>query len=361
MGLKRSNSNDGYGDVFNRTVCATADKLGISLPDAERIVKEELGKEIGDKDIEEYLSMTLKSQEEKRLRALLSRNLGRVKNPEKALVLTSILFEINQIKTDEVWGQNKLEEIFISGLKGEKINFITMLCLINKFDYRGGYTAVPELDSYLDNPRLEAIPLILREILTIMDFFAFYRIDTSLTIYVADTDYTEIGQYGPINETNLLNIQIYLENLRKHLSIEKAKVVAISELTNDNLLYREVKSRVLENVEGFKDPDFEREWYQKFEDALEKISESQAKKKLFPTKEIRKKSLEITRNIWAVNAAQGAVLADLGPNTILISTERRERDTNYVIDKVSRKNFPPVLYILKATEMWNRKLTGKVD
>ena len=307
------------------------------MPDAERIVEEELEKEIDDKDIEEYLSMTLKSQEEKRLRALLSRNLGKVENPEKALVLTSILFEIDQIKTDKVWGTDKFERILLAGLNGEKVNLITMLCLINQFDYKGGYTAVVDLDEYLKNPKLEPIPLIVDELVLVIKFLRFYGINTSLTIYIADTDYIEIGQYGPVNESNVQNIRKYIENLKQYLrNVPKTDITPISEVTTSNLQYQEVKARVLKNTRNFKDPDFEREWYKKFEDALEKVSESQSKKRLFPPNDLRKKSLEITRNIWACNAGQGAIFAALGKNTILISTERRERDTNYVIDKEVR-------------------------
>lgn len=358
--LKRTNSNDNYDDVFNRTVCITADKLGISLIDAEKIVREEIKKAIKEKDIEEYLSMDLKSQEERRLKTLLSRNLEKVLTLEKALTFTSILFEIDQIKTDKVWNTSKFEKILFAGLNGEKLNLITMLCSINKFDNEGGYTAIDDLFAYLKDSKLKPIPLILKEMLTIIQFITFYGIDSSLTIYVADTDYTETGRYGNVTKENVQNIQKYIQNIKAFAASlsNKISVLAFSEVIKGNTLYNEVKQRIFKNVSSFKNVDFEREWGKKFEDAVEKIVESQQKKKLFPKKDIRQKSLEITKNIWACNAAEGAFIGTLEPNTIFVSTENRVRDQNYIIDSTGRENFPPVIYVLNETEKWYQ-ITGK--
>lgn len=73
---------------------------------------------------------------------------------------------------------------------------------------------------------------------------------------------------------------------------------------------------------------------------------------------MRSASLRIAKNIWAVNAAQGAIFSQMGANTILLSTEKRARDQNYVINSETAQDFPPVLYILSAAEKWNRKLTA---
>ncbi len=358
--LKRTNSNDSYGDLFNQAVCLAANQFGVNLPEAEIIIRNKIEEGTGDKEIDDYLSETIRSQEEKKLKNLLMRNVEKLENVDIAIVLTSIQFELDQIKTDKIWGADKFEQILISGLSGEKVNIITMLCLINQFDYNGGYTSVPDLFVYLKNPKLEPVPLIVDEMTLIPKFFDFYGIESSLTIYIADTDYTEIGEFGPVNMNNIKNIKEYIQNVKDYLKDNsKINVSPISKLTDGNPLYNNVKEKILANVKDFKDPDFTREWYQKFEDDFEKRSQSQGKRKLFSPKEIRQKTLDLTRNIWACNAAQGAVFGTLDQNTILLSTERRERDRNYTIDKDSRKNFPPIIYVLKAAENWNRKIVQK--
>ena len=359
--LKSTPSDDNYRDEFNRIVCTTADNLNVSLPKAELLVKIEIEKNITEQDIETYIFNLLSERKIKQLKSTLQKNAQKLGNIDKALTLTSIQYEIDKIKTDKVWGSDKFEKIILNGLYGENINLITMLCLINEFDYSGVYSSNPDLYSYLKNPKLEAIPLIVNEMLLLPQFLEFYGIQSNLTVYIADTDYTEIGEFGPVNAKNIKNIQDYIKNVQGYLSdFQNVAVLPISQITENNELYNSVKYDITEKVKSFKDYDFSREWYQKFEDDVERRFESQTKRKIFSKNEIRQKTLELTRSIWACNAAQGVVLGTLDPNTILISTERRERDVNYTIDNRSRENFPPVLYVLKAAENWNPKIVQKV-
>ncbi|MDP3917954.1 MAG: hypothetical protein Q8Q30_02160 [Candidatus Woesebacteria bacterium] len=358
--LKTTSSSEKYGDEFNRIVCTRADSLDISLPKAELIVKTEIENSITELNIKEYIFISLSERKVNQLKRLLQKNFQKFDDPDKALKLTSIQYEIDKIKTDNIWGSNKFEKIILNGIKGECVNLITMLCLINQFDYNGEYSSISNLDAYLDNPKLEAIPLIINEMLLLPNFLDFYGIKSNLTIYIADTDYTEIGEFGPVNNKNVRNIQDYIKNVQDYLgNIQNVAVFSVSQITNNNRLYDSVKKDITEKVKNFKDYDFAREWYQKFEDDVERRFESQTKRKIFAQDEIRQKTLELTRSIWSCNAAQGVVFGTLDPNTILISTERRERDINYTIDKRSRENFPPVLYVLKAAENWNRKLVQK--
>jgi hypothetical protein len=358
--LKQTISNDNYGDEFNKIVCTTADRLNLSLPEAESMIKKEIENDITDKDIKEYLAITLRSQKEKRLKPILAKNLEKAGDIEKALLLTSVQYEIDRIKTDKVWGADKFEKTILNGLNGEKVNLISMLCLINKYDNNGGYTAIDNLDGYLNNPQLKPIPLIISEIFRLTQFLRYYGISSSLTLYVADTDYTETGRYGNITAENVGNIQKYIQNIREFVTTlsNEVSVFAFSETVKNNPLYLEVKQRILKNVSTFKDDDFTRKWYKSFENSVEKISESQAKKKLFSPDEIRQKSLEITRKIWACNSAEGVVFGTLGENTIFVSAENRERDQNYMIDIMGQKTFPPTIYVLQETERWY-KITGK--
>ncbi len=355
-----------YGDTYNKMVCLKLDALEASgeiaeqsnkLGYADKIVRQEMLESLGNQQIKEYLQQKLEDQKKKKLTNYLKRGVELLNDPEKALNYAALMFELSQRKTDETWQAKKLEEIVAAALRGDQINFISMLCCINQFDYNGGYTLVPDLFAYQSNPKLEPVPLIIDEMVGIIELFKFYGADSRLTMYVADTDYTEIGQYGTVTEGNLNNLNQYLKNLADYLArYEGVQVAPISDLTSGSQVYQEVKSRVLENVQSFKDPDFSREWYPKFEQAFEKVYESQVKKGLFSNEEVLKKSQTIIKNIWAVNAAQGAIFGSLGSNTVLLSTERRERDQNYVIDKGSRSSFPPVLYVLNVAEIWNRKL-----
>lgn len=368
IGLKRT-QDDSYGDLFNRKVSTLLDELldqGVVIPSgtsqlayAESLVKDRLRNEITVDDVRKFLETRSIEKTKTRLKTRLDRLSTRLNSPELALKCAALLYEIDCQKTDDIWNLGRFEEVIIAGIKGEEINLLTMLCTINQFDYDGNYTLIPDLDAYKVTPKLEAVPLILDELFAIQNLLRFYGVANKLTVFVADTDYTEIGQYGPVSEQNLTNLERYIKNLRDYVSKfdSDIKVRAISEVTNNNPDYEEVKTRVLTNVTNFKDQNFERKWYSRFEQAVEKVSESQTKKKLFPQSEIRRRSLEITRNIWATNAGQGTVFSSFNEKTILLSTERRERDTNYVIDEKSTKNFPPVIYVLKTADVWNKKLT----
>lgn len=360
--LKTTPTSDEYKDEYNKETCKLADKLDIRLPEAKIILDQQLSSDISEQYLIEQLTEEYRTSKLKSLKISLE---GFIKNgidPEKAIKLCCILFEIDLLKTDDIWRGKKFTDVLIKGLSGGPIELITMLCLINNFDYRGGYSSETDIFAYKRNSKLEAIPLIVDEMTLLPEFFSFYGIDTSLTIYIADTDYTEIGEFGPVNDLNIKNIDQYISNIRQYLAkFSNIRVAPISEVTSNNDKYQEVKTRVYNNVKGFKDIDFSREWWQKFENDVERRFESQTKRKLFPKDQIRAKTLELTRNIWACNAAQGVVFGTLGENTILVSTERRERDQNYTIDKSSRENFPPVLYILKAAEEWNRKLTARAS
>lgn len=301
-------------------------------------------------------------QRSKKLDSFIKQGIKRLSNPEKALVFTTIMFEIDERKTDNIWQKKKLEETVTRGINGEPINLISVLCCINEYDYTGSFAVVPDLFAYQRNPKLEPIPLVVDELITVRQFFEFYGIDTRLTIYVSDTEYTEVDKFGPVTPEILKALGGYVSNLRAYVSEQdsKTKATPISTLT-DNSLYRAAKEKILRQVTNWKDTEFTKQWYQAFERYFEAMSERITKRKIFPENEVRKKSLDITRRRWAVNAAEGAVFGALGPNTILVSTEQRKRDQNYVIDKEARKNFPPVIYVLKATEEWNRKLTKKDD
>ncbi len=356
-----------YGNSFNRMVCQRLDVLEASglvagqtnkLGYADKMVRLEMLEDLDDQQIRDYLQQKIADQKKKKLANNLKKGLGLLNDPEKALNYAGLMFELGQRKTDETWQAKKVEETVAAALKGDQINFISMLCCINQFDYKGGYTLVPDLFAYQNNPKLEPVPLIVDEMVGIIELFKFYGANSRLTMYVADTDYTEIGQYGKVTENNISNLNQYLKNLADYITkYPGIQVSPISVLTTGNQVYQEVKTRVLEKVQSFKDTDFRNEWYPKFEQASEKVYESQVKKGLFSDEEVLRKSKNIIKNIWAVNAAQGAIFGSLGPNTVLLSTERRERDQNYIIDKDSRSNFPPVLYVLSAAETWNRKLT----
>lgn len=363
----KATSDEKFGDRFNFLVCTKLDELeseglvflqGQSrLAIAQKIVEGQLEEEIGDSDLENYLTDKIRGQEKKKLAKLLESGCEFLGNEEKAICFTAVMFEIKERQTDAIWQERKLREIIAAGLNGEEINLISVLCCINQFD-QSNYTLVPNLQAFQDNPKLEPVPLILNELIQVKKLLESQEIKVKLTIYVADTDYTEIGQFGEVTKANLENLETYLDNLNAFLNQRdpETQILPISQLTDGNPLYEEVRLRVLEKVIGFKDQDFTQRWYKKFETAVERVTESQGKRKLFSSRNLRKKALEITRRIWAVNAAQGAIFAQLSKNTILISTERRERDQNYVIDKKTGDIFPPVLYILRAAENWNRKL-----
>ena len=187
-------------------------------------------------DIEKYLNTTLYNQRISQLKRSLLKYIEDMGDEEKGLTLTSIQYEINRIKTDNIWGSNRFEQIIFNGLEGGKINLITVLCLINEFDYKGGYTSNPNLNAYLDNPKLEAIPLIIDEMLLIPNFFEYYGIQSNLTIYIADTDYSEIGEFGPVNLKNLQNIKDYIVNVKQYLQNSRGIVITFEYLPDEVIL-----------------------------------------------------------------------------------------------------------------------------
>ena len=182
--LKKQNTGDDYGDEYNRRVCKCADQMSISLSEANEIVRNEIYINISSSDMESFLVDTYENQALKRLNNLVNKCQQRLSDPEKAFKLASILFELDLIKTDEIWNGKKFKESLFNGLNGETINLVTMLCLINEFDYNGGYQAVPNLNAYKTNSKLEAIPLILNELNQVKEFFEYYQIDTTLIIFV---------------------------------------------------------------------------------------------------------------------------------------------------------------------------------
>lgn len=370
-GLKTSSDTE-YKDQFNRRVCQKLDwleenqtifpekesKLGF----AQRIVVEEIAREISDQVIEKYLFEKIRLQYEKRLQFIISRGIELLGEPEKALKFAGLMFEFEMKETDETWQQRKFEKVIVAGLNSERVNLISVLCCINQYDFIGGFSINPNLDAYRENTKLEPVPLIVEELIDVKQFFERYGVKASLTLYTPDTEYSEVEKFGPITPEISKCLKEYVNNLRSFVLTKDStvRVFPISDLTGKNPLYAKVKTEVLENVTKCRDIDFTREWNQKFEEDFERDSESQEKRKVFPKTERRKKSLEITRKRWAVIAGEGAVFATLGQNTILVSTERRERDIIYTVNKDARLNFPPVVYVLRAADTWNRKLVGKM-
>lgn len=372
----KAEPDEQYSDAFDRLVCTKLDQLesdNISFPAnvnrlkfAESQVTRDLETEVDLETLTKFLTNKIKNDKEKQLKRLIQRGIKYLGLTDQAVRFASIMFEVDEAKTDNVWQMNKFEQAVIRGINGEPIELVTVLCCINEISPDGKYTLVPDLNAYLSNPKLEPVPLMIDELVLIKNFFEFYNIKTSLTGYVADTDYTEIGQFGEVTEDNLANLQIYLENLQKYVSsCEEVSVRPISEITSDDQVYNQSKKRISTNIDEMsqaKITDFSREWYQKFEDAFEKITDSQAKRGIWPRNQVRQKSLEITKRAWCVNGGQGAKFGDLAQNSniIFLSTERRERDQNYIIDKQTRKNFPPVLYFLRSIEYTARNITGKI-
>ncbi len=362
-----------YSDYFEEMVCKRLDLLeeeGYEFPDnksrlafTQEVIQEELRRNITDEDVVEYLAEENEKRMKTWLEKVLSKGLEKINNPDDAITFVTIMFELDQRKTDDI-RQNKIkfEDILVRAISGESVNLITMLCLINKYDNKGGYESISDLFAYAKNPelKLKPVPKIIQEMLNLVNLLQFNSIKSNLTIFVADTDYTETGRYGSVTAENLENIKLYVENLvnySKTLS-DQITIIPFSEISKDDSQYKNIKSEIVKNLTSFRDPDFDRDWNRKFQEAVDKIAESQKKKKLFPENQIRQKSLEITRNIWACNAAEGSVFCNLGKNIIFVSTEKRERDENYVINKWVRDNLPPVLYVLQTTQDWYR-ITGK--
>lgn len=354
--------SDKYGDFFEEMVCKTLDQYenqGFIFPNGinrlnfcQNIVTENLKNSIGDNEIRENLQEIFKNQCIEKIKSFIKLGLKKTSEKELAIRFALLMFEIDQRKVDNTWNLELFSDYIIDSLKGNSLDLVSVLCLINDFDYNGGYRTEPDLFAYLRNPKLEPIPLILDEINEVMDLFSYYMVKTNLIILIADTDYLEIGRYGPIKTENIPNINLYVQNLENYIKKFNKEIIIfpISEITNNNPLYQQVKRKILTQVTKMTDSDFLREWYQRFEDSVKKIKESQIKKKLYPKNEISEKSLEIAKQIWALVAGQGAILGALGPNTVLLSTESRERDLGYIVDKETKKTFLPALYILKQYE-----------
>lgn len=372
----RTEPDKKYRDLYNKLVCTRLDNMEAQrfqflpgqskLKVAEEDLKSELLNSITDKDLEEYVFEKALQERKRNIERFIRVGMQKCKDPKDAENFAISMFQINERRTDQVWQSKKkrFEDILSEGLSGTPINFITMLCCINEFDMQGSYRLVPDLNKYFKNPKLEPVPLILDELLLVIDFFGFYGIKADLTVYISDTDYTEIRQFGNVTTENLANLTNYIDNVTQYVSGKNpsVKVCGISQLTNNNPLYEEVKNRIKQNIKdlrGIRRTNFAEEWYLRFERSFEKIWESIAKRGLFKNTDRNKKTQEVLTGIWSVNGAQGAVFGRLGDNTILLSTERRERDTNYVLDKETRNSFCTVLYILRAAEAWNRKLVQK--
>lgn len=366
----RESADEKYGNCFNGMICQTLDSLENSrivfpqgiprLSYAESLVREKLNKRINDEFLENFLFGKIKSAKEKRLENLLKSGSSIFEEPDKAVKFACLMFEISQRKTEETFNNKKFTEVVTRGLNSEEINLVSVLCCINKYDYQGGFGLETNLNAYLENPKLEPIPLIIDELLLVKSMFAFYGIKSALTIYVSDTEYTEVGKFGLVTPVVLANLEQYLANLRSFIStkIAQVQVERISTLTGNNPQYAETKRKVYEKVSKWGDRDFTEKWYQKFERYLERICDSQGKRKVFPKDRLRELSLEMTRKRWAVNAAEGKVLCNLDTNTIFVSTETRERDLYYTLDS-SPNTLPPMIYILNSAEGWSRKAAVK--
>ncbi|MFH0936972.1 MAG: hypothetical protein V1808_01620 [Candidatus Daviesbacteria bacterium] len=361
-----------YGDALNRLVCQMADKMEEEgkipkngkgkMAEADRATREQAERDLDEQDIEEYLIEKARKQLETRLQNYYKVGLAKLQNEKKAADFAGLMFEIDSRKTNEVWQgrQKRLEDIVIRGLKDETVELVSMFCTINNYDFNGHYTLVPDIYAYQkqNDQQLEPVPLIIDELAQVAKFFQFYGINAPMTIYISDADYIESRQCGPVTESNLQNLQLYLQNLKDYLVLQHfpMKVMFISEATRNNSAYEESKARIWENVSTMKNPNFLKEWSKSFEEDLLKRTESQRKRKFFPESDIERETLEIVKRIWSVNGAQGTFLGTLPENTIMISTERRERDQNYIIDQETRDQFIPVLYILHAADKWTRKV-----
>ena len=354
-------TDEQYQDRYNRLICQKGDQL--KTTDLKKVGEEvmlDLIQSTTDQEIIDMISTREVARQQQRITQLLNTGLSLMKNIDKALSFALLNYEIDRRKTDETWGR-PLQEAIANGILGEPIILMTMLCTINEFDYKGGYNLNPNLDTYKTNQKVEPVPIIIDEMAQIVKLFKNYGIQCELYMFVADTDYTEIGANGAITQSNLNNLETYMQNLRQYtgkLNIP-ITVAEISEITNQDKVYQTTKQKVLNWVTAKRDSNFNYLWGNKFEEDVEKRNETFGKKKLCPPDQVRQESLRVAQNIWAVNAAQGAVFADLGQNVIFLSTERRDRDANYTVGLDNPKQFPPTIYILKAAENWNRKITNK--
>lgn len=352
--LKKTRTEPPYSDEFDRLVCTKLDELrpAIStLSEATSTIQKEIDRDINRTDLENYLTKRISLQKKAQLGKLWQKAEEKLPDANSARKFVALKFEIDERSTDLPINEQKFEQVLQRALGGETIDFISVLCTVNEFDDQGKYTLRPDIDAYLTNPKLEPVPQIIDEMINITDLFDYYGAANRLTVYVADTDYTEIGQCGPLTKENLDNMNLYIKNLRTYAESKKntVRIDPVSELTDENQSYQETKTRVLDLVTKMRDSDFCDRWSAKFERAFEMVSEGQEKRKLYPPEIRREMSKTITRNAWAVNAGQGAALGEIGRNTVLLSTETRNRDQNYMIDTEASKKFPPTLYVLKTS------------
>lgn len=286
-------------------------------------------------------------QQQKKLSKWLNQGLDQLKDQKKAIAYTDILFKIRQIQTEPIWNEKMLKQVIISGLQGQTVNLISVLCCINVYDYRGGFGLSSNLCAFEENSRLPNIPSVLDQLINFRQTLQSYNINTDLYIFISDTEYTQVEKFGPITPQVTDTLEKYTQNVRNYTIAKdnQTYVDPISDLVQQDKLYQQVKTRVLRQVTSWKDSDFTRQWYPKFETYYESMNERISKRKIFTPEQARQKTLEMTRRRWAVNAAEGAVFASLGNDTIIVSTETRQKEQTYVIDK-DTKNFPPVIYIL---------------
>lgn len=349
-----------YQDLFNKMVCQKLDWLEKNCIDdlekqknklayAEKLIRQEISENISDGDIFEYLSRKIGEQKQNFLGSWLKQGLQFLGDPQKAISFACLSYEIEQRKNEPTWNEKKLREVVINGLRGEKVNLISMVCCINVYDYESSFGLSANLSAYKENPSLPNIPSNLDQLILFRKMLTFYGIDTDLFIYVADTEYTEVEKFGPITNEILSTLKKYVNNVRQYvLSRDNQSFVdPISELVFQDQIYQRIKKKVLNQVTLWSDGSFSQKWYKTFESYSESMSERILKRKIFPANQARQKSLDITRRRWAVNAAEGAVFSSFGKNTILVSTETRKKDQTYVIDKETEKKFPPVIYVLK--------------
>lgn len=315
---------------------------------AQTIVDQELLSQISDQELIEFSTQKTIEQQQSQLLRWFNQGLTRLPNPEKAAAFAGILFEIEQRIKEPVWGGNKLKEIIIAGLSGERLNLVSMLCCINVYDYKGKYGLDSNLYAYKQKPQLPNIPSILDQLIDFRQLLESYGITTDLFIFIADTEYTQVEKFGPITPEILETLEKYTNEVRTYVSSKdnQTSVDPISELVDQDKQYQKIKTRVLGQVTRWQDREFSEKWYLRFERYLESMNQRIGKRKIFSDSEVGQKSLEITRRRWAVNAAEGAVISSLGENVIVLSTETRKKDQTYVIDEETSKQFPPVIYII---------------
>jgi len=359
-----------YGDQFNRLVCQRLDLLEANdetIPEnkpglvyAQEIIEVEIKDGIDDQDLVNYLAQKEIDKKQTRTVKAIQRAQTQTDSLKQTLALTTIMLQVRERQVEGAWNTKKLQEVVLSGLRGNPIQLISVICCINEYDGQGGCSVNPNINTYLEKPKAYPIPLLIDELIATRLFLESYGINATIKILVPDTEYTEVEKFGPKKDTILQQVATFTQNVRtyaeKNDPSRKSFVMPISSLVGQMPIYQKVKQEILKQVTSWNDPEFSRRWYQMFERYSEAMSERVTKRKIFPKDQVRTKSLEITRRRWAVNAAEGAVFSNLGENTIIISSESRERDTIYTVSKKTKAKFPPIIYLIKATQRWNQQL-----